>query len=698
MKCTGCGSENFREVLTTNGVLIDFCDKCGGIWLDKGEIFFFTKSPSYLKFKIDQALKNPKKTDRKNPKTGGELVEISLFDGKLDIDYDIETEGIYLDKGELDSLPGFKDLKIEIKIDNKVLNPNLKNSTDENKFKSTAANKSEPKKKFRAGLSPLPSLSFISSMTFIGLYGLLGLFFVIMAQQNIIPEAGALIIFTVILFLQFLLSPFIMDFMLNWFYKCDWVGYDSLPEPQRKFIQKISAENNIKIPRMGVIRDGSPNAFTYGHTPNNARIVITSGMFDLLDDEELNGVIAHEVGHAVHWDMLLMTVLQLVPMFLYYVYRTIMDLYRRSSSRGRRGKKGGQELIVAIVAYVLYIISQYIVLYFSRVREYYADRFAGKYISPNKLASALVKIGYGLAGKKTASNEKERKTTLDAVKTMGIFDSNSARGFAMTGLGRKRPESMGGEVDKESLKGAMRWDMWNPWAKYFELHSTHPLIAKRLLALSNQSMHQGEEPYIEFNERQPESYWDEFFVDIFFYWLPYLGFFSMLGLAGLSATNGNGKLIAIGFMLWGLALFAKTWFSYKWDFFPELNIESLLKKIKVSPVRPVPVTIKGKIIGRGVPGLIWSEDFVIQDESGIIFLDYAQPLAIFNFLFGLLRAGGYEGEQVKVIGWYRRAPVPYIELKKIESQYTSSTCYVFHFKLFMSVALLIIGGVLMMVN
>ena len=96
-----------------------------------------------------------------------------------------------------------------------------------------------------------------------------------------------------------------------------------------------------------------------------------------------------------------------------------------------------------------------------------------------------------------------------------------------------------------------------------------------------------------------------------------------------------------------------------------MSIAALLKKVKVSAVRPVPCRLEGIIIGRGVPGYIFSEDFVLRDESGIIFLDYRQPLAIWEWLFGLLKAGDFQGASVTVEGWYRRAPVPYMEIRSM---------------------------------
>jgi heat shock protein HtpX len=126
-----------------------------------------------------------------------------------------------------------------------------------------------------------------------------------------------------------------------------------------------------------------------------------------------------------------------------------------------------------------------------------------------------------------------------------------------------------------------------------------------------------------------------------------------------------------------------------------MKVSSLLKKVKVSGVRPVPCRIKGKIIGRGVPGLIWSEDFVLQDDTGIIFLDYRQPLGIWNFFFGLLREKQYQGEEVEITGWYRRSPTPYIEIKSMKTTDGKSNCYVFRVKIIVGIILTLLGAVLL---
>jgi len=663
MNCPHCKEIDLVSVMTKKGVVVDFCPQCEGIWLDKGEIFYFTKIPTYLDWKIKEALKNPKLSSRLNPHTQTSLVELSLLEGKLVIDYCPKTGGIWLDKEELERLPGAKETRLKIEID-KNTNP------------KTQVSKEQPS-------ITLPNLGLVSGVTLFLLYALLALVLITLVNFKLVAPFVALVVGVIFAFFQFFLSPFVMDFSLRWFYRLSWVSYNELPSHLKSFLENICRRNKIKIPRVGIIPDGSPNAFTYGHTPNNARVVVTSGITDLLEPKELEAVVAHEIGHVVHWDMLIMTVAYLVPLVLYYIYRTLIRM--RTSGRD---KSAPYRYAIAITSYILYIISEYIVLWFSRIREYFADRFSGEATSsPNNLASALVKIGYGLAGKE--KKKEERKPQLEGIKAMGIFNPSSARALAISSY---HPRSLGGEIDKENLKGAMKWDLWNPWAMYYELHSTHPLIAKRLLALSRQSEVIGKEPYIRFDERKPESYWDEFFVDLFISSLPFIVIVLSIILSGI---NQNYSFLKLGLSLFGLTYLFKVLFSYKFSFFPEMNVSSLLKKVKVSNIRPVPCAIEGKIIGRGVPGLIWSEDFILQDDTGIIFLDYRQPLSMWSFLFGILRAKRYIGEKVKVYGWYRRAPIPYIEIKTLEVRTSRSNCYVFNVKIILAVILVILGGLLL---
>jgi heat shock protein HtpX len=239
-------------------------------------------------------------------------------------------------------------------------------------------------------------------------------------------------------------------------------------------------------------------------------------------------------------------------------------------------------------------------------------------------------------------------------------------------------------VHPERVKSAMQWDLWNPWAAWYELNSTHPLVAKRLLRLSDQASAQGDQPYVVFDRARPESYWGAFFVDVFVLFLPWLGLLTGLGLFGgmsylAQAFQWYWLGVAVGLL--GIGAFLRNRFQYRGKIFEHRTLASLMSHVKVSPVRPVPATVTGTIIGKGVPGLIWSEDFVIQDKTGILFLDYKQPFAIWDWLFGLLRAGRYQGKEVRVQGWFRRGPTPYLEIYHmdvLDGSEPSRTCYSYY--------------------
>ena len=434
-----------------------------------------------------------------------------------------------------------------------------------------------------SGMLPLPNLWLRSAGTIVLLYGFLGLILLALAEFGFLSMGVAVAIGVGIIILQFALGPWLMDLSLRWIYKFSWVPVDQLPAHLREFVTRVAGEQKMKVPWFGLIHDGAPNAFTYGHHPGNMRVVITQGILDLLEPEEVEGVVAHEIGHGKNWDMLLMTVVQLVPLLMYFLYRTALQM-------GDRGKDGGYRVAVAVSAYVLYIVSEYVVLWFSRCREYYADRFAGNVTgNPAALASALVKIGYGLASRGQSHSAEEQEAAalkkgkkpkkkaepvfgIDAIGALGIFDRKGAVAMVASSasLGLDRSGSSGAtatvssSVSKENLKSAMQWDLWNPWATFYELNSTHPLIAHRLQYLSDQAVAMGQEPYVVFDRRKPESYWDDFAVDVAVMLLPLLLFLVGLGVAvALGAGAAFGVLPArptwalraswcfAGFRCWG---------------------------------------------------------------------------------------------------------------------------------------------------
>ncbi len=516
------------------------------------------------------------------------------------------------------------------------------------------------------------------------------------------PTWLAVIVALVISGLQYLLAPYIIQFI----FKIRWVPTHELPDALRRTVQRLSAEHGIPLPRVGIIDDGNPNAFTFGHHPRNARIVVTRGLLEICDEREVEAVVAHEFGHIVHWDFVVMTIAVALVMTLYYIY--VFGRY----ARARRGRNGGAVVLIALGAFVAYIIAEYLVLFLSRTREYYADEFSARATrDPNALSTALVKIAWGLAAQaerpageeqEEAAEEKPAPLPLRGVRTLGIFDPSAARAFVQTiTAGYAVSERT---YDPEVVSKAMLWDLFNPWAALAELHSSHPLPAKRIRALGKLAEKVGQRPVYDLPDRPPESYWDEFFVDLAMNYLPVIGFLAG-GLAGLPIAMASPLEPASIVATLGAALFGagvgsilRLRFAYPPGPFKPSTVAGLVANVRVSFIRCVPATLRGRIIGRGIPGLLWSEDLVVRNHTGFMVLDYRQPIRLFQWLFGLLRAERFIGQDVEVTGWYRRYPRPFLEVWQIRTPDGAvNTCWVWPVKR-VSAWLVAVIGLLMLLT
>ena len=509
----------------------------------------------------------------------------------------------------------------------------------------------------------------LSLLTLGILYGLLVAIVLLICHLTGASVLTAIIISIVVLVIQFLVAPWLTDLSMRWFYKADFKA--ELPMYLTVFVEEVCSRHDMKMPKIAVIPDGAPNAFTYGRTKNDARIVVTRGTLELLDEEGVKAVVAHELGHAVHYDMLFMTVAQVVPLVMYAVFEICMSASKSSKRSSSSDSKGNGGLaLIGLIAYVLYLICQLIILWLSRTREYYADEFSVEETkNPNALANALVRIGYGLAT--LGKEETKNRHSVASPSTLGISDGKSAKPMAVC-CASGDPGNM-----KSSVQNAMKWDMWNPWAKLYELLSTHPLISKRLLAISKRSAEFGQDPYVTFDLKKPESYADDFIKEVLINIAPVLLFIVIAILYFANPTKVF--LIPASVTVAMIASLLKFMYRHPGRGFDLQTVKELLGIVKVSGITPVACEVDGEIIGRGNPGCVFNEDFVIRDETGIIFLDYNQPLFIINKLFAMFKSKENFGKIAKVKGWYRRNPTPYIEIKSFEVDGKVKKCWTYQF-------------------
>ena len=523
----------------------------------------------------------------------------------------------------------------------------------------------------------------ISMLTLVGLYILLSVIIIGLFIVLNLPVHYGILISIVTIIIQFLISPFLTDLSMKWFYHAKFDA--QIPEYLTKFIQDECAKYNMKYPRIGFIDDGSPNAFTYGHTKNDARIVLTRGIFDLLTEEEVLAVVAHELGHVTHYDMLFMTAAALVPLVLYYIYEICSSGNSDSDSKASQAKA-----IISIVAYLLYIVSQYIVLWLSRTREYYADEFSIQETkNPNSLASSLVKIGFGLVtsdSKTIPDDSGSKKPSTKNIGALGIFDAKTSKSLVVS--------TNNNINNKELIKNSMKWEMWNPWGFICELNSTHPLISKRLINISAHSKEYNQEPFITFDLVKPESYVDDFFIELLICYAPIMTM--IIGvLLGAFINKGDNMILFLGgaLLITAILCYIKFKRAHK-SGYQENKIANLLGEVKVSNITSIPCTLEGNVIGRGNPGCIFSEDFILRDETGIIFLDYNQPLTIINKIFAIFKSKEYMDKKIKVKGWYRRCPVPYVEIYEMEIDGKTKKIYTYYFSIALIIILAILGAAL----
>lgn len=529
--------------------------------------------------------------------------------------------------------------------------------------------------------------------------------------------------------IQFFISPFILDLSLKWMYNLKWVEYTELPSYLQEFIQKEFNKRGTKLPRIGIIDDFTPEAFTYGNFPNNARIVISRGLLEVLNEDEVKAVIGHEIGHIFHWDFVFMTLASFIPFLLYMLYRIAYSL---SGSRSNN-RRAGQLILIAIITYIIYIISEYVVLYLSRLREYYADKFSAlTTLKPIALATALTKVAYGIININQNQNQEEkgegntniRKTPF---KVLGLMDDKQSKSLKLALLNSNLNYSVNTAALNDStievtadkivvnnydvIARTLAWDLFNPWATIIELNSTHPLVAKRIKNLQKIA----QENNLPFNINIPSSLpkdkddksldlfpntlIDEFIVDLIFQYSPLLGSIAGFILGFIMTAITVNAINMIGY----LTLLASIGALFKWIYtykifnlnFKEYKIIDLLSKTKVSIVSSIPATLKGKIMGRGVAGYIFSEDITFKDETGFIYVDYKIGFQLAEMAYGFFITNNLIGKNAILKGYYRRYYAPYFEVIEIKTEDNKTyKSYFRFFWLFLIIISILIGGFL----
>jgi len=304
---------------------------------------------------------------------------------------------------------------------------------------------------------------------------LLGILYGVITGIGTWIGAGSAVLYIIIalvfLGIQYLIGPAIVARAM----KIKWVSEKEEPELHR-MVSELSERANLVKPRVGISQLSIPNAFAFGRTQRDGRVCVTRGILNLLNRDELRAVLGHEIAHIKHRDMAIITLISAIPLIMYWIALSMMF----SGAFGGRRQGGGYAALIGLGAFLLYFITNLLVLYGSRIREYYADLDSVKLGNmPHHLATALYKLVYGNARFKGSGELKQ----VEGVKA--FFLNDPSRAWSEIRELSQIDQDMSGTIDYGELMELRQKKLrLKSGDKLMELFTTHPNMLKRIKHLS----------------------------------------------------------------------------------------------------------------------------------------------------------------------------------------------------------------------
>ncbi len=180
-------------------------------------------------------------------------------------------------------------------------------------------------------------------------------------------------------------------------------------------VRRLAQRANIGMPDVAIY-EGEPNAFATGAFKNSALVAVSTGLLQSMSREEVEAVLGHEVAHVANGDMVTLTLIQgVLNTFVIFLARIVGTIIDRTVFRSERGVGPGYYITVFVLEIVFAVLASLIVAWFSRRREFRADRGSAEYLGSSRpMANALARLGGVAPG-----------ALPQAIRTMGITDRPS---------------------------------------------------------------------------------------------------------------------------------------------------------------------------------------------------------------------------------------------------------------------------------
>lgn len=195
-------------------------------------------------------------------------------------------------------------------------------------------------------------------------------------------------------FISLALSKY-MAKMAYWVKPVSKAQYDSLDEKQKlvfRTVEELAERNNIKTPEIGFYISPEPNAFATGASKNSSLVAVSSGLLDMMNEDEIEGVVAHEMAHVLNGDMVTMALVQgILNTFVVFFSRIIANIVD-NFMQGEEESTGPSWVyfVVSIVLEIIFgILASLVAMKFSRYREFRADYGSAQFVGKRKMIAAL---------------------------------------------------------------------------------------------------------------------------------------------------------------------------------------------------------------------------------------------------------------------------------------------------------------------
>lgn len=197
-------------------------------------------------------------------------------------------------------------------------------------------------------------------------------------------------------------------------------------------VERLTQRANLPMPKIYIVPESAPNAFATGRNPQNAAVAVTEGLLNLLSEQEIEGVLAHELSHVRHYDILIGTIAATFAGAISFI-ANIMQFGAMFGSRD--GERNGNPIMMLLLAIVLPIAAMIIQMSVSRSREYMADEGAARLTKhPEWLQSALRKL-------EAYAKQIPMPEATPATAHMMIINPFTKSNFSMSELFRTHPST-----------------------------------------------------------------------------------------------------------------------------------------------------------------------------------------------------------------------------------------------------------------